>query len=485
MDREIPGNAPPEEERPLLITADMLVPARPKDPRTPFEKDMSYFPLLITLLIIANIAVFMWEIATGALVGQESVIAAGALSRDMVLAGEWWRLLSAAFLHGGFDHILANTIFMYILGMATEHAFGLAKTAVIYTGAALSGSLLSLAMSPGPAVGASGAIFGLMGALAVVFFRRRTDFYLRDRGIGTFVGALAVLQIALGFSDPVIDNWAHLGGCLGGALCALVLRPALGEESRVFSAARKALVTAAVTLTVGFYLLTAGYLAAVEAAVWLYLGDRPAAIFAAGRAIDRNPDNAYLYYLRGSLLLDAGHSDAALTDLTVYVARSPGSHRALYAVGHAYHERERYPEAIDYYTRAIALAPRNVDYLNSRGYAYIFVGNLAAARADFAAAVGINAGYAPGWGNLGLVYAYEGDYGKAVELLQRAVSLDSSQAPLKKLVAGLEAELRGRRADAIGHYTAFVGAVTQERANWLAEVRFAENRVRVLRSLAK
>lgn len=474
-----------EEERPLRITDDMLVPARPKDTRIPFEKGMSYFPLLIVLLIIVNIAVYLWEIATGALVTSDSIIAAGALYRENILAGEWWRLLSAAFLHGGLDHILANSIFMYILGMATEHAFGLAKTAVIYFGAALTGSLLSTAMSPGPGVGASGAIFGLMGALAVVFFRRRADFYLRDRGIGTFVGALAILQIVLGFSDPIIDNWAHLGGFLGGALLALVLRPSLGEESRTIPARSKTLAITAGTLLAGVYLFTAGHLAAVEATAWLNLGDRTAALAAANRAIARNPANTHMYYLRGSLNLDAKQFDAALADLTAYLAKSPASHQAYYAVGHLYHEKEQYPQAIAHYDRAIEIYPRSVGYLNSRGYTHILAGNLAAARADFTALLKIDAKYAPGWGNLGLIHAIEGDYHTAIDLLKKAIGLDSSQAPVKKLVAGLEAELRGKRADAIGNYEVFVNNVSQERSMWLAEIRFAENRIRILRSLGR
>lgn len=278
MDRVQPY---PEEqttdEQALLITPDMLVSARPKDPRIPFEKGMSYFPVLISLLVIANIAVYLWEIATGALVSQGSIIAAGALYRDKIFAGEIWRLLSAAFLHGSFSHILGNTIFMYVIGMATEHAFGLAKTAVIYFLAALTGSLLSVALSPGPGVGASGAIFGLMGALATVFYRRRADFYLRDRAIGLFVGALAIFQILLGFSNPYIGNWAHLGGFLGGAAAALVLRPALGQENRAISVWGKGLIISVFAVFTGLNLFAAGHLDAVEAHAYLYLKMKPAA----------------------------------------------------------------------------------------------------------------------------------------------------------------------------------------------------------------
>ncbi|MDT8902874.1 rhomboid family intramembrane serine protease [Anaeroselena agilis] len=481
----MPETPSAEAEQPLLITADMLVPARPKDPRVPFEKGMSYFPLLVVLLLLANIAVYLWEVATGVLLSQESVIAAGALYRDKVLAGEVWRLVSAAFLHGGFDHILGNAIFLYILGLGTEHAFGLGKTAVIYLFAAVTGSLLSLAMQPGPGVGASGAIFGLMGALAVLFHRRRADFYLRDRGIGLFVGAVAIYQIGTGFFTPFIDNWAHLGGFLGGALAALVLRPSLGEESRTLPVAGKALLAAAFALFAGGWLYLGGYLAAAEAHAWIYYGDKPAAVAAATDALAKNPANAYMYYLRGTLLLDAGQPAAAIKDLDRYLETNGDNHRAQFAVANAYYDRGQYQEALTHYSRAVALAPRDIHYLNGRGYTYILTGQYAAARADFTAILEIDASFASAWGNLGLVHAYEGDYTVAIGKLEQAYSMDKTQAPLKYLVAGIRAEVLGQRAKAIENYGRFTGEVAQERSTWQAEINFAEARAAALRSRGK
>jgi rhomboid protease GluP len=486
MNPENPETAwAPPEERPLLITPDMLVPVRPKDSRVPFEKGMSYFPVLIVTLIIANFAVFLWELATGALVSSDSIIAAGALYRDKVLAGETWRLVSAAFLHGDFEHILGNTVFMYILGLATEHAFGLAKTAVIYLFAAVTGSLLSLAMQPGPGVGASGAIFGLMGAVAVVFYRRRADFYLRDRGIGAFVGFLAALQIFFGFSEPYVDNWAHLGGFLGGALAVLVLRPALGEETRAFSPAAKGLTVAAVTLAAAVLLYSGGFLAGAEAQAWLHFGNKPAALDAATRALGKNPANTHMYLVRGLLYLDAKQYDAAAADFARYLDANQNSPLAFSAIGHAYYERERFPEAIGYYSSALALAPRDVNLLNSRGYASILAGDLPAARADFAAILKIKADYAPAWGNLGLVLAHEGNYPKAIEHLEKARSLDKSQDVLQYLIRALGAELRAQRAEAVAGYTSFITITRDDRLAWLAEIRFAETRLAALKRLGK
>src|SRR5947207_14585516 len=94
----------------------MLAPGT--DSRVDFERGMRTAPPLIRLLIAANVALFGWELAAGALASRESMIEAGDLVRDRVLAGEWWRLETATFLHPGWDHLLGNWLVLYAGGMA-------------------------------------------------------------------------------------------------------------------------------------------------------------------------------------------------------------------------------------------------------------------------------------------------------------------------------------------------------------------------------
>jgi rhomboid protease GluP len=205
--------------------------ARPGAPsrggRIDFERGMRHAPPFILFLIAANLAMFAWEIAAGAHADRETIIEAGALVRERVLAGEWWRLMSAMFLHGGFDHIFGNLIVLYIVGLACEHALGGARTALVYFASGIAGGLLSLAMGPGPSVGASGAIFGVIAAVIVVLYRWQDRFYVRDKRIGFVLLVWAGWQILTGLASPFIDNFAHLGGLAGGALAALALRPRL------------------------------------------------------------------------------------------------------------------------------------------------------------------------------------------------------------------------------------------------------------------
>lgn len=213
------------DEQPIRITADMLDVPRPVDTRIDFEQGMSYAPPATLMLIVALGAIFAWQLDAGALASQESIIAAGALARDRVMQGEWWRLLSATMLHGNTEHLVGNTLSLYILGMASEHAYGTRPMLLIYVVSGMAGSLLSIAMGPGPSVGASGAIFGLMGAVMVLFWKHRHELLVRDKRIGVVIAAWAIFTIVTGLMVPMIDNAGHVGGLLGGIGAAWVLRP--------------------------------------------------------------------------------------------------------------------------------------------------------------------------------------------------------------------------------------------------------------------
>src|SRR5437016_12239084 len=98
----------------------MLAPGT--DSRVDFERGMRTAPPLILVLIAANVALFGWELAAGALASRESIVEAGALVHDRVLAGECWGLVSSTFLHAGGDHLFGNCLVLYGVGMPYQHA---------------------------------------------------------------------------------------------------------------------------------------------------------------------------------------------------------------------------------------------------------------------------------------------------------------------------------------------------------------------------
>jgi len=207
-------------EQPLRITPDMLL-----SRRIDFERRMRRLPPVTVVILVVLVVTFLVEVRVGALASREAIVAMGALARERVAAGEYWRLLTAPWLHGGVDHLVGNGIALFILGMLCEAAFGRAQFVLLYVLSGLAGSLGSLAVSVGPSVGASGAIFGLQGAAIVLFRLHRDRLLVRDRRVGFVLLVWAIYSIASGLMQPFIDNGAHIGGALGGALIARRLHP--------------------------------------------------------------------------------------------------------------------------------------------------------------------------------------------------------------------------------------------------------------------
>lgn len=221
------------EEQPLRITPDMLL-----SRRVDFERRMRRLPPLTVALMVLLGLVFGVEVAVDGLDSHEAIVALGALDASAVAAGEYWRLLSAIFLHGGFEHLVSNAIALFILGMVCEHAFGRGQFVVLYVLAGLAGSVVSLLSGAGPSVGASGAIFGLQGAAIVLFRRHRDRLLMRDRRIGVVLLVWAIYSIAAGLVSPYVDNGAHIGGAVSGALLARRLHPVVLEPMPPEHAAR-------------------------------------------------------------------------------------------------------------------------------------------------------------------------------------------------------------------------------------------------------
>jgi len=207
-------------EQPLRITSDMLL-----SRRIDFERRMRRFPPVTAAILGVLAVIFLAEVRVGALASREAIIAVGALARERVLAGEYWRLLTAPWLHGGLEHLVGNGIALFILGMLCEAAFGRAQFVLLYVLSGLAGSVLSVLVSAGPSVGASGAIFGLQGAAIVLLRLHRDRLLVRDRRVGFVLLVWALYTIAGGLMTPFIDNGAHIGGALGGALIACWLHP--------------------------------------------------------------------------------------------------------------------------------------------------------------------------------------------------------------------------------------------------------------------
>ena len=179
----------------------------------------------------------------------EALLTLGAAGAVPWEAGRWWTLLTAIYLHGGLLHILFNVLWIRQLGPAVQEVYGPARLVVIFTVAGAAGFVASNTLGVSFTIGASGSIFGLLGAI-VAYGRKRGGVY--GRMVLRQYGQWAVLLFVLGFFMAGVNNWAHAGGFVGGFLSGLVLSLA---ERRAETALDWLLAVAAIGLTVvGFAL---------------------------------------------------------------------------------------------------------------------------------------------------------------------------------------------------------------------------------------
>ena len=177
----------------------------------------------LCLAILAGLGV---EILTGAWTNPELLARLGAIYRPWILGdGEWWRLVTAMFLHGDGSipgtalHVAMNLWALYQLGTLYELMFGTRRFVTIYFVAGIVASLTSMVVNRGPSVGASGAIFGIMGAL--IFSILRSPRFRHERAARSIVNQVvfwALANLAIGLRVPQIDLSAHAGGFVAGLI---------------------------------------------------------------------------------------------------------------------------------------------------------------------------------------------------------------------------------------------------------------------------
>ncbi len=188
-------------------------------------------PVLVSALVLLNVSIFILEILTGGSSNTSNLIRFGAEYGPLIEEREYWRFVTSAFLHVGFLHILFNMLCLWLLGRPLERLYGTAQFGFTYLVSGAAGSLLSFLghefIAPrAVAAGASGAIFGVAGAMFVAGLR--FEYLIPENLQKVFgVGALPfiVYNLYYGFAARGVDNYAHLGGVTAGALCGLFLKP--------------------------------------------------------------------------------------------------------------------------------------------------------------------------------------------------------------------------------------------------------------------
>lgn len=172
---------------------------------------VSYTILGLTVLI------YLAQMLSEALLGGDIPANYGMKINEFIIAGQLWRLFTPALLHGSILHIGFNMYALLVFGTGLERFFGHGRFLLLYLSGAFAGNVLSFLITPNPSLGASTAIFGLLGAQAIFLYRNRELFGDQARASLQNILFIAGINFVIGL-QPGIDNWGHLGGLLGGLI---------------------------------------------------------------------------------------------------------------------------------------------------------------------------------------------------------------------------------------------------------------------------
>ncbi len=380
--------------------------------------------MMVTQFIFgANVAVFLamlLSLGTSMLSNPsgQGLVAWGANFGPLTVSGQWWRLLTCVFVHGGLLHIAFNMWCLWDLGRLAESVYGHWTFAVVYLICGVASSLTSVWWNPTVlSVGASGAIFGIAGALISSFYLG--EFLLPRAAIsGTLRSVVVFVGFNLFFGGVVggIDNAAHVGGLVMGLILGALIAKVAPMHDHIGRRISVLLVGAA---------LVAGGVA------WL----------ASSRA--------YLVHgQRGVSGLIAGDTDAAIRELQKSVRERPQFVPAHTALAHAYIVKHDYDDAAAELMRVIALDPKNESAYNQLGLIYLAQKQSAKAEDLFTRLLKINPNSAQGHAGLADALADEHRNTEALAEYKRVADIDSLYQGVNYNIGVIEARLN-RYDDAI------------------------------------
>lgn len=174
-------------------------------------------PLVTTVLMVFTALMYLGQLVTDFTLGYDLPAAFGMKSNELIITGQYWRLITPMFLHGSILHLGFNMYALNILGRRVERFFGSTRFLGLYLVAGITGNVFSFIFTAAPSLGSSTAIFGLLGAEGIFIYQHRKLFGEQFRTALRQIIQVAAINILIGLS-PGIDNWGHIGGLIGGAI---------------------------------------------------------------------------------------------------------------------------------------------------------------------------------------------------------------------------------------------------------------------------
>jgi rhomboid protease GluP len=393
----------------------LIAPGRMKPLPPIFLKQRRYWPLATLTLIALCIIIFILMTLAGGSQDTDVLLNFGASYAPYFRRGDDWRLVMPMFLHIGWFHLAVNMAALYLLGPILERIYGYARFSLIYVGAGIAGSWLSMRMTHNVAAGASGAIMGIAGAMLVVGWLYREVVPWRwKRAFGGGMVLLIGINYAIGLSMPnVIDNWGHTGGLAGGIVLALLIPPPLPwRQSRwIFARLPKAVVILPIAIVALAMFATADH-------------------YRTTQQVTRLLDQGRHYW--------AEHQDDRALQLFQQAAREyPRNERPHEALAAIYLSRNQFSDAIREYNQALRLSPGSPAAQLGLAAAYAREGQPDKARKLLEAIVGQNPRTAETQLMLADLCAEQKLYPEAIQHYQEAIRLKPDLAEARNNLAWL------------------------------------------------
>ena len=321
-------------------------------------------PQMTYILLAVNILLFMFVESQGSTTSVSTLIEFGAKYNPAIMEGEWWRIGSSMFLHIGLLHLLMNMLALYYIGIAVERIYGTWRFSVIYLLAGIFGGVASFMLNPHVAAGASGAIFGLFGALLYFGVRHRQLFF---KTMGWNLIFVIVLNIAFGIMVPQVDNGAHMGGLIGGFIASTAFNLPKRNEKLIQGIALTG------------YIVILGTMAFIGSEGVFNDGERMGQVQQT-QDLNESGDYTQVVSITTEALADPGRYEAelrfnrsyaynqlskpekAIEDLKKVVELSPDMGEAHYNLALLYQQKGEKNKAIKHARTAVDLRPENQDF---------------------------------------------------------------------------------------------------------------------------
>lgn len=324
-----------------------------------FEQGNPFFTkIFLTIQILLYVVLELF----GGSTNTSTLITFGAKVNELIYQGEWWRFVTPIFLHIGFLHLVMNSLALYYIGMAVEKMYGSVRFLFIYMFAGVTGTMMSFIFSPSISAGASGAIFGLFGALLLLGLLKPNLFF---RTIGPNILIVLAINLSFGFVVPNVDNAGHIGGLIGGFLAALAVQlPKIYKRN---------------LRLIGFVSIFAFVIGLIYYGFEVLPKTNPAAAIAVSQnlieeekfeeaknllleMVQSEKATPEISFFLSYTQIELGEAENAIRHLQDTVEKEPDYHPAYYLLSFAYEQVGNRQQAIESIERALELDPSNAEY---------------------------------------------------------------------------------------------------------------------------